>query len=72
MRTYIIRIVEARPFHPFTLCFQGGHVIDVLSPEFITFEPGVMFATVYDPTGHRWYIEVDKLVAIRTIHPVEE
>ena len=72
MREYLIRIVEARPFIPFTLLLQGGHVIDVLSKEFISLEEAVTMATVYDPAGHRYYIDVDRIVALKTIHPVED
>ena len=72
MREFLLRVLEAQPFVPFTLLLHGGHVIDVLSREFVTLEPGLLFATVYDPPGHRYYVEVEKIVAIKTIRPVEE
>ena len=72
MREYLIRCVEARPFVPFTILLEGGHVIDVLSTEFISLEEAVTMATVYDPAGHRYYVDVEKVVALQTIHPVED
>jgi hypothetical protein len=65
-------MIFARPFVPFMLLRHGGHVIDVLSPEFITLERAILFLTVYDPSGHRCYVDVEKIVALRTIHAVEE
>ena len=72
MRAYLIAQLEARPFVPFTVLMHGGFGIDLWHPEFIVVEPGVLHLTVYDPTGHRQYLDVEKIVAIRTIHPVEE
>jgi len=65
-------MVESRPFDPFTILLEGGHVLDVLSNEFISLEDAVQTAAVYDPAGHRCYVSVDKIVALKTIHALEE
>ena len=70
MNEYLVRVVMARPFEPFTLILSGGHSVDVLHPELIVLTRHIEMATVYDPVGRREYIQVDKIASIRTIRPV--
>lgn len=72
MRPYFIHMANARPFEPFTILMQGGHVFDVISPEFVTIENAGLHAMVYEPAGRRSFIDVEKVVGFRTIHPVNE
>jgi hypothetical protein len=69
---YLLRMIHAIPFEPFTILMQGGHVFDILSRDFIAIEDYVQQVTAYDPAGHRAYLDVSKIVGLRTIHPVEE
>ena len=69
MREYLLRVMLARPFEPFTVMLHGGHVVDVMHPDFLVVDPGVLFATAY--AGHHMYFDVEQIVAIRTVHPVE-
>ena len=72
MNEYFVRMASARPFEPFSILTQGGHVFDVLSPEFVVIEYAALHATVVEPAGRRSYIDVDKIVAFRTIGPADE
>lgn len=72
MREILIRMVMARPFAAIVILLDGGYPIDVLSPEFIILERAVEFATVVGPAGHRYEIEVERIVAMRTLHPVDD
>ena len=71
MREYLLRMMLARPFDPFTVMLHGGHVVDVMHPDFLVVDPGVLFATAYTPAGHRMYFDVEQIVAIRTVHAVD-
>jgi hypothetical protein len=66
----VVAFYEARPFQPFELRLQGGFVVPVPHRDFMVIEFAVLTIAVLDEEGNREVIDVDKIVSIKTLHPV--
>ncbi len=47
IRDQIKKLLDSRPFRPFTICMTDGHEVVVKHPEFFMFSPGGSTAIAY-------------------------
>ena len=67
MRRVLIDSFMRHPFTPFTIRLESGSALTVKSPEFISVEPGVLVATIYESEDDAEIFPVDRIVSIKRL-----